>query len=137
MKSTLKSLLITAGLAFSTAAAYGQTKVVANIPFSFTTAAGVQQAGQYTVGPAAYDGAVMKLQNVDTGKSSILGMGTPSGVEPQKNPRLVFVCGNESGCALTGVVVGDGRGWTYKEPRLKPSETERVTVVYFETKLAE
>ena len=138
MQSTLNSLLITAaGLALSAAGAYGQTKVVASIPFSFTTAAGVQQAGQYTIAPVSYDGAVMKLQNVETGKNSILGMGTPSGIEQQKNPRLVFVCGSESGCALTGVVIGDGRGWTYKEPHLKPSETERVAVVYFESKLAE
>jgi hypothetical protein len=136
MKSTLNSLLITAAVTLSAAAAYGQTKVVANIPFEFRTAAGVQQAGQYIIAPAAYDVAVMKLQNVDTGKSSILGLGTPSGVEKQNSPRLVFVCGNESGCALTGVVTGDGRGWTYKA-RLKPSEAERVAVIYFESRQAE
>jgi hypothetical protein len=137
MKTTLNSLLITAaGLTLSAVATYGQTKVVANIPFSFRTAAGMQEPGQYAVAPVTYDAAIMKLQNMHTGKSSIIGPGTPSGVS-KESPKLVFRCGSESGCALSAVVIGDGRGWSYKAPHLKPSETERVAVVYFESKQAE
>jgi hypothetical protein len=138
MMTKLNSLLITAaGLTLSSIAAYGQNHIVANVPFSFRTAAGVQPAGQYVIAPTGYDAVAMTLKNAETGKSSILGLGTPNGVEKQNSPRLVFLCGNESGCALTGVVAADGRGWTYKAPRLKPSETERVAVVYCESKQAE
>ena len=141
MKTTLNSLLITAaGLTLSAAflqtAAYGQTNVVANVPFAFQTAAGMQQPGEYAIAPISHDGAVLKLQNRDTGKSSMIGMGTPSGLS-KDGPKLVFRCGSESGCALSAVVMGDGRGWSYKAPHLKPSETERVAVVYFESKQAE
>ena len=137
MKTTLNSLLIAAaGLTLSAAAAYGQSRMTANVPFAFTTAAGTQPAGQYTVANSA-DGSMMKLENRDTRNSSLLGPGVPNGVEKKANPRLVFVCGSESGCALTSVVIGDGRAWSYKAPRMKPSETARITVVNLESRLAE
>ena len=138
MKSTLNSLLITAaGLTLSAVAAYGQSRVVASVPFSFRTAAGVQPAGQYSVEAISTTAAVMKLQNVETGHSSIIGMGAPHSTPNDKNARLVFVCGSESGCVLSEVKLDDGRGWSYKAPHLKPSETERVAVVYFESRQAE
>ena len=60
MTTELNSLLITAALTLSAAAAYGQNQVVANIPFSFRTAAGVQPAGQYA---ASHEGEASKLRN--------------------------------------------------------------------------
>jgi hypothetical protein len=138
MKTKLNSLLITAaGLALTAAAAYGQTRVVANVPFSFRTAAGVQPAGEYQIATVSNDGAVAILQNTETGHSTLTGMGSPNGNPNDKTPRLVFRCGTESGCTLSEVKMGDGRGWTYKTPHLKPSETERAAVIYFESKQAE
>ena len=142
MKTKLNSLLITtAGLTLSAVslqtAAFGQTRIVANVPFSFTTAAGVQQPGRYTISPVTQDAAVMALKNAKTRTTSVIGVGAPSDAEQHAKPRLVFTCGSESGCALTGVVVDEGRAWTYKAPRLKASETERVAVIYFESKQAE
>jgi hypothetical protein len=138
MKTKLNSLLITAaGLTLSAVAAYGQTRVVANVPFSFRTAAGVQPAGEYRIATVTNDGAVAVLQNTETGRSTLTGMGSPSGNPNDKTPHLVFRCGTESGCTLSEVKMGDGRGWTYKTPHLKPSETERVAVIYFESKQAE
>ena len=138
MKSRLNSLLITAaGLTLSAAAAYGQTQIVANVPFAFRTAAGVQPAGEYFISAVTYDGAVAVLKNMHTGHAALTGIGSPNGNPNDKTPRLVFRCGSESGCALSEVKMGDGRGWTYKAPRLKPSENERVAVIYFESKQAE
>jgi hypothetical protein len=138
MKTALNSLLITAaGFAMSAAAAYGQTHLTANIPFSFKTVSGVQSAGEYRVVPVSHDGSVMKLQNVDTGHAATTGMGLPSGNPNERTPQLVFKCGSESGCALVAVKMDDGRGWSYKEPKLKASERERIAVVYFDSKLAE
>jgi hypothetical protein len=138
MKTTLNSLLITAaGLALSAGAAYGQNQLIANIPFSFHTPAGVQAAGEYRVTPVSQDGSVMKLENVDTRHAAVTGIGVPNGNPNDKTPQLVFKCGSESGCSLAAVKMGDGRGWSYKAPKLKPSEQERVAVVYLGSKLAE
>jgi len=114
----------------SAAAAYGQTKITAEIPFSFRTAAGVQPAGQYAVIPANLDGDVLAIQSVETGRSTLLGIGARDGANDTR-PRLVFHCGSESGCALTGVWMSDGRRWAFKTPKIKPSEQEHVAVVYF------
>ena len=138
MKTTLNSLLITAaGFALSAAAAFGQSHLTADIPFSFTTASGVQAAGEYRVVPVSADGSVMKLQNVETGHATTTGMGRSTGNPNEKTPQLVFRCGSESGCALVVVKLADGRGWSYNEPKLKASEQERIAVVYFDSKLAE
>ena len=138
MKSRLNSLLIAAaGLTLSAAAAYGQTNIVASVPFSFHTAAGVQPAGEYRITTLSSDGSVAVLQNTATGHSSMTGIGSPNGNPNDKAARLVFKCGSESGCTLSEVKMGDGRGWSYRAPHLKPSETERVAVIYFESKQAE
>ena len=138
MKTRLNSLLITAaGFALSAAAAYGQTHLIANIPFSFTTASGVQAAGEYRVVPISAAGSVMELQNVDTGHATMTGIGRPNGSPNEKTPHLVFKCGSESGCTLVALQMGDGRGWSYTEPKLKASEQARIAVVYFDSKLAE
>ena len=137
MKSTLNSLLITAaGVVLSTAGAYGQTNITANVPFAFRTAAGVQPAGEYAVMPTA-NGVAVKIVNQDSGKTSLLGMGIPEGQYKNAQPKLVFQCGSESGCALTHVQMADGREWKYQAPRLKASETARVAVVLLESKQAE
>jgi hypothetical protein len=134
MKTELNSLLLTAALTLSVAAAYGQNRVSANIPFSFQTVAGVQPAGQYAVSQV---GEVNKLTNVETGKASLLGIGVPEDNNRSKPAQFVFTCGSESGCALTSVQLADGRSWSYKAPRLKPSEVEHVAVVYLESRQAE
>jgi hypothetical protein len=134
MKTKLNSLLLTAALTLSAAAAYGQDQVTANIPFPFQTVAGVQAAGQYGISQAGY---AVKLTNLATGKSSFLGIGAPEGNDGSKPPQLVFTCGSERGCALTSVRLADGRSWSYKAPRLKPSEVARVAVISLESRQTE
>jgi hypothetical protein len=136
MKTTLNSLLtIAAGFALSAAGAYGQ-ELNANIPFSFHTASGVQPAGEYRVSKVTSDGAVMRLQNYETGHSAMTSMGKPS-TDAAAKPQLVFKCGSESGCALSAVKLGDGREWQYKAPKMKTSEQERIAVVYLRPNSAE
>jgi len=131
MKTTLNSLLtMAAGVALSAAAAYGQNQLNAMIPFEFRTASGIQPAGEYRILPVIHDGAMMRMQNVDTGRSALTGIGTPNSNPNENVAKLVFKCGSESGCALWAVKMGDGRGWTYKAPKLKPSEQERIAVIY-------
>jgi hypothetical protein len=133
MKTTSNSLLLTAALALGAVAAYGQDRVVANIPFEFKTVAGVQPAGQYSV---SYEGVSARLRNV-AGKTSLLGIGVPENIERNQPPQLVFVCGSESGCALTLVRFEDGRSWKYPQPRRKASENQSVAVINLERAQAE
>ena len=134
MKTKLHSLLLTAALTLSAAAAYGQNQVVANIPFSFRTIAGVQPAGHYAV---SHEGEVTKLRNLDSGKASLAGIGVPDDNDRSKPAQLVFTCGSQSGCALTSVRLADGRSWSHEARHLKPSEEARVAVIYLESKQAE
>jgi hypothetical protein len=134
MTTKLNSLLVTAALTLSAAAAYGQNQVVANIPFSFRTVAGVQPAGQYAV---SHEGEATKLRNLDSGKASLAGIGVPEDNDQSKPAQLVFTCGSDTGCALTSVRLADGRSWSHKAPRLKPSEEARVAVIYLESRQAE
>ena len=133
MKTKSNSLLLTAALALGAVAAYGQDRVVANIPFEFKTVAGVQPAGQYTV---SEQGVAARLRSVE-GKTSLLGIGVPDDANPNRPPQLVFTCGSESGCVLTAVRFEDGRSWKYPAPRPKASEDQRVAVVYLERAQAE
>lgn len=134
MKTKWNSLLITAGFALIAAAAYGQDRLTANVPFSFRTIAGLQPAGQYAV---VHDGDVTKLENLATRNSTWVGIGVLDGGGQPNAPRLVFTCGDESGCALTGVRIADGREWVFHAPKLKRSEEARVAVIYLESKGAE
>jgi hypothetical protein len=131
MKSTLNSLLITAAVTLTAAAAHGQTIVKVNVPFAFTTSSGTHPAGEYMIHPSTTTSTIMTLESKETGSGTMLGVGAPE-TGKDKAAKLVFRCGTESGCALTSLWVGDGRGWSYKAPKLKASETERVAVIYAE-----
>jgi hypothetical protein len=133
MKTKVNSVLITAALALGAVAAYGQDRVVANIPFEFKTVAGVQPAGQYTI---SEQGVSARLRHV-AGKTSLLGIGIPEGIERNQPAQVTFVCGSESGCVLTGIRFEDGRSWKYPAPRPKASEHQSVAVVYLERAQAE
>ena len=133
MKTKWSSLLTAAGFALVAAAAYGQDRLAANVPFPFRTIAGVQPAGQYTV---SEQGASARLSPV-AGKASLLGIGISQNVERNQPPQFVFTCGSESGCVLTSVRFEDGRSWKYPQPRLKASESRSVAVIYLERPQAE
>jgi hypothetical protein len=135
MKTKLNALLLTAaGLTLAVVAASGQTKVVANIPFAFRTIGGMQAAGQYAV---IHEGQATKLMNLESGKATLAGFGTPEDVSARAKPQLVFICGSESGCVLSGVTDADGRTTSFKAPHLKASETAHVAVVSLESRQAE
>lgn len=130
-------LLTAAGLALSAAGAYAQTTVKADIPFAFQTMGGQQAAGQYTVAPVNPDRTVFQLRNVETGKSSFLGIGTLNDEPRGDRAQLVFRCGSESGCVLVTFTMGDGRAWKYPAPHRKGSEQDRIAVVYLNRQQAE
>ncbi len=140
MKTNLyRTLMLTAAvMTLSAAAAYGQSGIGANIPFAFRTIGGVQAPGNYTIVSINSDSArVLQARNLDNHKSTLLAFGVPTGNSNDQRARLVFRCGDESGCALTQVWMGDGQGYAYATPRPKPSELEHVAVVYLDHKQSE
>lgn len=136
MKKNLnRTLLLTAAaLTLSAAAAYGQIKITANIPFAFRTGGTMHAAGTYDVIAISSIHKVLALRDESTGKAVMLGLGTPEGGSTvgQSHPRLVFRCGNERGCVLSEVWTNDGYGQSYGA-RPKSSEPEHLAVVYLGT----
>jgi len=128
MKTQINSLLvIAAGFALSAAGAYGQNRVVADIPFAFHANGKVQPAGQYSVTLQHW---ATVLRNAENGNSIVAGLAIPEDNNRNQPPSLVFTCGDESGCTLTQVRMADGQAWKLKASRMKPYEAARVEVVY-------
>lgn len=112
MKSiTNRIVLFAATAAFLGALAYGQVNNVmkAGIPFGFTIPTGGATAGNYIVVMENIgSGKVVRLYNSDTQKSVLALANGPSPVAPgDAQPRLVFRCGAESGCALSEIWTGN------------------------------
>ena len=131
MKNRLNRTLIltTAVLTLGAAAAYGQYPLTAKIPFSFQIKGAELPAGAYTI-ERMQSGSVLHLQDSVSGKS-VVAMAQSSAIE--KNPagaRLVFRCGDLSGCSLSEVWTDSGLGWKLHTPRISPDEKERLAVVF-------
>jgi hypothetical protein len=50
---------------------------------------------------------------------------------------MIFQCGYESSCSLASIQLAEGRPWTLRIPHLKPSEMDRIAVIYLDKKQAE
>jgi hypothetical protein len=134
MKTNLTRTLILAAVSLTGAAAvHAQDKVAAEVPFAFR-AAGVEfNAGTYHIAQSGHNGILMLL-NQDSGSTKLVTTAAPGDDSKYAAPKLVFRCGNESGCALSAVSLANGRTWKIRTPHLKPSELERIAVVYFDRK---
>lgn len=134
MTKNLTRTMIAAAFALSTAGAFAQTRLTANIPFAFSTSVAHLSAGRYEIVPASSSNAgVLWIRNVATGEGTTLGIGMPA-VPDDKGARLVFKCAGET-CALAEVWRGNGgRGYKFSTPKVKPSELERVAVIYLDRK---
>ena len=82
-------------------------------------------------------GGILILVNEASGYAKFVTTAAPADITKDTRPRLVFRCGDESGCALSAVSLANGKTWEIKTGHLKPSELERIAVVYFERKQAE
>src|ERR1700729_856792 len=101
MKTNLVRSLILAAVALTGAAAvHAQDKVAADVPFAFR-AAGVEfNAGTYHIAQSGHNGILMLL-NQDSGSTKLVTTAAPGDDSKYAAPKLVFRCGNESGCALS------------------------------------
>jgi hypothetical protein len=138
MKTNLtRTMILAATVALSAGAVFAQTKLTAKIPFAFGAMTEHMSAGRYEIlrGLSSNPG-VLQIRNVATGETANLGIGIPAMPENSKGARLVFKCAGEK-CAVSEVWRDDGRGYKFSTPRVKPSQLERVAVIYFDRKNAD
>ena len=136
MKPNLSRTLLSTAVALSlSAAVYAQEPVYVHIPFSFAMNGKMLPAGKYRLTEVTkFSNAVL---SVEGNKESAFAIANPS-IDKDTRARLVFRCGETSGCTLAEVWNYDGRGW--KVPMHRPStaaEKERLAVVYTDRKNAE
>ncbi len=133
MKTNLIRTLLSAAAVLSlSAAAFAQSYLGANVPFSFRMNGRVMPAGNYQIGPTGSTGAV----DLRSSKQAAFAIGTPA-ITDDARARLVFRCGETSGCSLTEIWTDAGRGWTLPGPKLTAAEKERLAVVYLGRKGAD
>jgi len=139
MKTNLTRTLIMSAIALAGgAAAFAQDSVSAEIPFTFRAAGVKFDAGTYSISQFGHsDSGVLTLQNWRGRNTKFVNTTGPGGYYKYQSPRLVFRCGDDTGCALSAIRLENGRTWTLRTPRMKAMETERIAVIYAEKKQAE
>jgi len=121
------------------AAAYGQDSLTANIPFAFQIRGSEMAAGNYSVSPMTQKSGipVMRVRNRATGEGKLILVQNSATDVKGASPRLIFRCGDLSGCALAKVWTAGGYGWELPMPRLNADERERLAVVFLHRSEAE
>jgi hypothetical protein len=135
MKTNLiRTLILTA----VSVAAYGQSNMNADVPFGFRAAGEYYTAGAYTISQYGHSGSgILVLVNTESRLTRFLTTKAPAADAMDAAPKMLFRCGSESGCTLASVELANGRTWTVNTPHLKPSELERIAVIYLDRKQAE
>jgi hypothetical protein len=131
MNRTMNSMLMIAAatLTMGVSAAYGQSALQADIPFSFQAAGKTLPAGAYKVRESDSRGGA-RILTISSGKVSVMVMGNSplySSDHPASEPVLKFSCVS-SGCALSAVWDGSS-GVEFAKPRLTPAQRERIATV--------
>ena len=120
---TNRFFLFAATAVFFGTTAFGQTPMKAGIPFAFNIPGGASEAaGNYVINLDTHsNGKVLRLYNVDTHHGALaITFSAGGGPREQRDPRLVFRCGNE-GCALSEVWTANG-GYALVHAKIRPHE---------------
>jgi hypothetical protein len=123
----VRPMILTAALFTLGAAANAQTGLVAKVPFSFRMNGTDFPAGNYRLATSGHTSNVIRIQDAHTGNGAMTIAQTSSPYEVGE-PRLVFRCGDTTGCTLIGASDG-GLRWTLPQSHGKAAEYERVAVV--------
>jgi len=140
MKTNLsRTLMLTAVVVMLGAAAYGQDNLTAKVPFAFQIRGTELAAGNYSVSPMAQKNGfpVMHVRNRATGQSNLILAQNRAADVKGGSPRLIFRCGDLSGCSLATIWTAGGYGWELPVPRLSADERERFAVVFLHRSEAE
>lgn len=119
---TLSAMAFTMG-----SAAYAQSHMVAEIPFSFRMNGTELPAGNYSIQRPTSARNVLMFTD---GKNHGIAMGIANREDAQAPSRLTFTCTDSGGCVLTQVWDSRGLGVQFPKPKLTSAEKERLAVVY-------
>lgn len=124
----IRTLTLSAAALTMGSAAFAQSRLVAQIPFAFKVNGTELPAGNYSIErPQIANRNVLLLTD---GHNSKMVMGiNASGNEPA-SARLIFRCGESSGCALAEVWDSQGSHVNFPKPKLTSAEKERLAVVF-------
>jgi hypothetical protein len=122
----IRTLTLSAAALTMGSALYAQSRLVAEVPFSFRVNGTEMPAGKYRVEAIRGDAKVVHLTD---GHNQKMAMGTAAGYGDAKQARLVFSCRESSGCTLAQVWDGKGSGIELPKPKMTSAEKERLAVV--------
>src|SRR5437868_2175894 len=98
------SLLLVAGAAFA------QSSVQSNVPFSFTVYNTTLPAGAYTISPVGISGTVL-IKGAEKNSTKLVTLNSVQASESAERTKLVFHCYGRNHCFLYEVwVAGQSRG---------------------------
>jgi hypothetical protein len=126
-------ILFAGGLLLASNLCWAQHRLLANVPFDFTTAAGRLPAGHYDiVSGVGGNKNVAVLRHAESQKSVIvLSSAAVDSREASSTDRarLIFVCG-DSGCSLSEIWPGYGvNGQTFPQPQKRRELKTQVATV--------
>ena len=134
MKLT-RTLILTAAALVGALAAHGETRIAAaDVPFGFR-ADGVEfRAGMYQICDFERIG-ILTFNNTKTG-TKFVNTVAPATATEDRSARLQFACTEDHGCALSKIILSDGRQWNLRIPRMKASAM-KTAAVYLDQKQAD
>jgi hypothetical protein len=123
----IRTLMLSTAVLTMGSAAYGQSHLTAEIPFSFRINGTELPAGKYSV-----DRANVSTKNVvelNNGKGVKLALGHTAYGDEDKQARLIFSCRDGSGCTLVQAWYDHGFGLEFNKPKPTGADNERMAVV--------
>jgi hypothetical protein len=123
----IRTLILSAAALTMGSTAYAQSRLVAEIPFSFRVNGTELPAGSYSVErPMNTARDVVQLSN---GRNIKVVFGFTAHADKQAPARLIFSCDAGTGCALVQVWDSHGAGLEFRKAKMTSSEKERLAVV--------
>lgn len=134
MTHMIRTLTLSAAALTLATAGYAQTRGVVDIPFAFKVNGKTMPAGKYELNrPFHNSGAAGLIELTHDGVSRYAsGISTGAAADPGWT-KLVFTCGDASGCTLVQLHDRYGAGIEFKEPKLNAAEKERRAEVTFKS----
>jgi hypothetical protein len=128
-----RRILLVAGVLLSSGLSWGEHRLVANVPFGFTSPAGHLPPGHYRIVAGVGGNAdITELRHEESRKSVVLlngGLMYNRDTFTPRPARLVFQCG-DSGCSLAEIWPGHGGdGWWFIQPRKRFEVKSRIAMV--------
>lgn len=128
-KNLIRTLTLTAAALTVAIAAYGQSPLTAKVPFSFRVNGAVLPAGDYNIGPLSRATVNVLMVAGRHNSKAAIALTNSRNESDQSRSRLVFSCGEISGCDLVQAWDDQGYGWAFPKPRLNAAEKERIAMV--------